>query len=82
MTADEFNTLEIREQIKVAMANDTLIGHRSEGPVSMHLYVVDDFYVEITYTTRRKAVINVHASKEDAVLDPYLEQIDLSELFL
>ncbi len=82
LTAEQFNTLETGEQIKLALTNDTLIGHRGEGPRSMHLYVVHDFYVEVVFATRRKTVLAIRASKEDDILEPYLEQIDLSELFI
>ncbi len=82
MTAETFNALDTREQIKVAMRHDTMIGHRGEGPRSMHLYVVSDFYVEVVFTTKRKSVLAVHASKDEAILDPYLKQIDLTELFI
>ena len=80
MTPDEFNALETGEQIKIAMRKDMLVGERSAGPKSMHLYMVDDFYVEVIFTTRRKDVLEVHASNDDAIIEPYLKQIDLTEL--
>lgn len=81
MTVEAFNALETVDQIRIARSNDTLIGHRGEGPKSMHLYVVDDFYVEVIFATRKKHILDVHASRDECILEPYLNQIDLSELF-
>ena len=81
MSAETFNALDTVEQIRLAMRHDTMIGHRSEGPRSMHLYVVGDFYVEVIFTTKRKSIIEVYASYEEDILEPYLQQIDLTELF-
>lgn len=82
MTAEKFNTLDTVAQIRLAMRHDTMIGHRSQGPRSMHLYVVGDFYVEVEFTTKRKSILSVYASRDEAMLEPYLRQIDLSELFI
>ncbi|OLY91771.1 hypothetical protein SAMN05444008_10917 [Cnuella takakiae] len=81
MTPVAFNALDTSEQIKIAMRGDALVGHRSEGPRSMHLYAVEQFYVEVEFTTRRKDVLRVYASDGEDILNPYLEQIDISELW-
>lgn len=80
MTPTEFNEMDTASQIKTTLVADGLIGHRSQGPRSMHLYAVEHFYVEVEYTTRRKDVLRVYASEDDEILTPYLNQIDLSEL--
>jgi hypothetical protein len=81
MTPEEFNVLDSDDQVRMAMGQDTLIGHRSTGPKSMHLYCVDNFYVEIIFKTRRKIILDIHASNDDSIIEPYLKQIDLSPLF-
>ncbi|RPD43549.1 hypothetical protein DRJ53_19610 [Paracnuella aquatica] len=82
LTAERFNTLDTLEQVKLAVRHDTLVGHRSQGPRSMHLYAVADFYVEVVFVTKRKSIVAVYASREVGILEPYLKQIDLSELFV
>lgn len=81
MTLNTFNALTELERIRAVLRSDALIGHRCAGACSMHLYAVADFYVEVVYTTRRKQVKEVAAFKEDERLEPYLDQIDLSELW-
>ena len=80
MTLFEFLSLEEPEQIAVLYEKGVYIGKRKLDGRPAQLYQLDAFYVEVFYLAYRKHVLKIRASASTAILDPYLEQIDVVSL--
>jgi len=53
------------------------LASRMEGRQAINLYSVDDFFVEVWYTTQKKLVYKVESFSSTACFDPYLEEISI-----
>jgi hypothetical protein len=80
MTLFEFLQLEPPDQIAILYEQGVYIGKRKLDGRPALLYQVESFYVEVFYLAYRKHVLKVRASASTAILDPYLEQIDVVSL--
>ena len=73
----EFQLLSRDEQIIILYQQGVYIGKKKHGDQTRLLFQLDSFYVELIYTSYRRAIHKIHISNSIAVLDPYLEQIKL-----
>jgi hypothetical protein len=55
--------------------------YRAHGPYYMALYRLDDFYVEIQYHTCFDGVASINTFKCEDQLQPYLDKVDIDNLF-
>lgn len=80
MTLFEFRVMSNEEQIDLLYQAAVYIGKRKEGRLSVVLYQLDGFYVEVYYYKYRRLVCKVKGFTSTIPLDPYLEQINVEDL--
>ena len=80
MTLLEFQLLNTREQISILYKHGVYIGKRKQAHLTILLYQVESFYIEVVYQMYRRYVAKIKCTESTAVLDPYLEQIDVELL--
>jgi len=76
----QFTKLSLIEQARLAWNKGVRIGYRSKCQYYMVLYRLCDLFVEVQYHTCKNEIVSVKAFVCDEELQPYLEQVDLSEL--
>ena len=81
MTLYEFKQLTSNEQAQTTWDNGVLIGFREETELHMVLYRIENFYVEICYHTNLNEITAIKSFISDAPLGPYLDKIDITDLF-
>lgn len=76
-----FIRLSMNERADVTWERGTFLMSRaaSDG-VTFNLYAVEDFYVEVAYCHEYNTIVDVSPFASLHLLDPYLQQIDLSRL--
>jgi hypothetical protein len=79
MTLYEFTNLNDYEQA-CAVWNGQYITDRVDGDMSLLLYSVDDFFVEVIYEGEHNKIIVFNSFIARNLLDPYLQSIELPEL--
>jgi hypothetical protein len=80
MTLFEFQLLSLSDQARMLHEEGVYIGKRKEGNVTMLLYQLESFYVEVFYSKYRRYIEKIRSSGSTAMLDPYLGQIDVEYL--
>jgi len=81
MSIQDFNYLNGVEKTEVLSIMGVFLGERNDGCFRITLYQVDNFYVEIYYHTTRYFYICVRSFEDAGELSPYLEDIDISEVY-
>ena len=77
MTLYQFNSLKEVEKLRIILYLKP-IAKRTDEMYSYDLYAVDSFYIEITYAAADCTLIGLRSFKTITLLEPYLEQIDIS----
>lgn len=82
MTLYQYNALDELEQLEAIWEFGVLVAERTEGSLRYRLYQIDGFYVEEQMNTEDKIrlALKSFASTNAAIMQPYLEQIDLRGL--
>ena len=80
MTLYEFRALDSLEQAE-AVWNGMYLDDRIEGDLTVVLYQIDAFYVEVFYHQDMNRVIRYRPFATTDLLTPYLNKIDLHSLF-
>jgi hypothetical protein len=80
MTLNEFVELGQDQQLGLIFQNGILIGHRVDGSSKVLLCHLETFYVEVVINRKSHEAQKVHAFETVDRLEPYLGQIDISEL--
>lgn len=80
MTLFEFRVLSDEEQIDLLYKDGVYIGKRKEDHLSVVLYQLDGFYVEVYYYKYRRLICTINGFSSTIPLDPYLEQINVQDL--
>jgi hypothetical protein len=80
MTLFDFRLLTGNEQIKLLYAYGVYVGKRRVKGQVVVLYQLEDFYVEIYYKKYRHYVSSIHSFCSTALLNPYLDQINIEDL--
>lgn len=80
MTLLEFKLSDMCDKVSILYKHGVYIGKRREEHLTILLYQVDSFYVEIAYRLYRRYIARVRSSESTTLLDPYLEQIDVEHL--
>ena len=76
----EFKLLDAKDQVSILYKQGVYIGKRKDGHLTILLYQVDSFYVEVMYRMYRRYIARIRCSESTSLLDPYLEQIDVEHL--
>jgi hypothetical protein len=76
----EFQLLPGSEQLDLLQQSGCYVGKRRENNLTVLLYQLDVFYVEVFYAKYRCFIKRIHCFRSTAYLDPYLEQIDVEHL--
>ncbi len=79
MTLYEYKLLNERKQLDLLQAEGTYIGKRKEGELSVLLFQLEGFYVEIFYQKHRSHILKIWSFASTEPLEPYLNQIDIRE---
>jgi hypothetical protein len=82
MTLYDFKLLDLNDQAQATWDNGVLLGYREESVKHMVLYQIDTFYVEIEYHSERNEITAIKSFISDEPLQPYLEKIDISNIFI
>jgi len=66
---------------EVLATDGVFLAERSDGCFRISLYQINDFYVEIYYHKTRYFYICIRSFSEVSDLFPYLQEIDISEIY-
>ncbi len=80
MKLNDFFKLSIDEQVETAAKGDFL-GEREARPYLIFLFNVGNFYTEVFYDEIKNKIIRVKPFKAVRVLEPYLDQVNIEQLF-
>jgi hypothetical protein len=80
MKLNDFFKLSIDEQVETASKGDFL-GEREAKPYLIFLFNVGNFYAEVFYDELKNKIIRVKPFKAVRILEPYLDQVDIEQLF-
>lgn len=80
MTLFDFQLLSLDEMIDLLYRDGVYIGKRKEEDSTILLYGLESFYAEVFYKKYRHCVVRLHCFQSTALLDPYLDQIDVEHL--
>jgi hypothetical protein len=78
----EFEGLQEAEQLSIIQENGVYIGKRWKKNISILLYQLEDFYIEVVYRKYRCYIANIRCFRSTLPLEPYLPQVDIGELGL
>ena len=79
MTLYEFKLLSDREQLDLLQDQGTYIGKRKERALTLLLFQLEGFYIEIWYQKHRFHILRVRCFSSTLLLEPYLDQIDIEQ---
>jgi len=80
MTFHDFYFSSETEQIEIVSKRGVLIADRKQGDKKFVLYRVDSFYVELIYKLADNMLTGLKSFLSMAKLDPYLKQINISDI--
>lgn len=80
MTLYEFGILEERARVNLVYLEGVYLGKRKEEDITMVLYQLHGFYVEICYRKYRYHIRRIRAFASTFLLDPYLDDIAIENL--
>ena len=80
MTKYQFRLLSEKEQVYLIYKDGVYIGKRSEDGLSIVLFQVEGFYVEVYYTQYRVHISHICCYNTIDALAPYLEDIEIHDL--
>ena len=76
----DFQLLAEPAQLDLLYEEGVYIGKRKEGYQNVLLYQLESFYVEVFYYKHRCYATGVRCFRSTALLDPYLESMDVEHL--
>jgi hypothetical protein len=81
MDITDFNFMDGIAKTEVLASEGVFLAERNDGCFRISLYQVKDFYVEIYYHKTRFFYICIRSFTESSELYPYLQDIDISEVY-
>jgi hypothetical protein len=78
----EYENLPEAEQLELIQNDGVYIGKRWNKKISILLYQINDFYVEVIYRKYRCYVDRIRCFRSTMLLEPYLDQVDIEPLGL
>jgi hypothetical protein len=80
VTIDTFNNLSMDEKAWQIWNNATFIHVHEDNTYRYNLFFINTYYVEIWYDIANNDIEKIRAFYTDAILNSYLESIDISHL--
>jgi len=80
MNLNHFRLLAKKDQFALLSQQGVYVGKRKEDEITMVLYQLDTYYVEIFYRKYRQYVSDVRFFTSTDEIQSYLEQIDVQRL--
>lgn len=75
-----FQKLCAHKQHRRVLEKGVCVGERREHSTQVLLFQIDLFYIEVAFQDHSDEVVGIRSFAGDEALDPYLLDIDLSEL--
>ena len=82
ITLYEFNLLPDFDKGEILYEYGVHISDRKNTEFGYVLYHLNNFYVEVKYSNVRNEIIVVTSFSNTTKLEPYLEEIDISKIYL
>ena len=82
MTLYQFNVLTENEKTAIVWNEGDFVGDRKENNLSILLYQVQSFYVEVFYSGKENKISRLRSFSSLNQLEPYLNNIDISGISL
>jgi hypothetical protein len=82
MTLSEYNFLDQAEQFEVLYNYGVHISDRADDDYCIILFQLDNFYIELYFHLELNSLKKFVSFSNVNFIEPYLEQIDLSELVI
>ena len=80
LTLYEFNSFTKNEKVKALCNHGAYLSERTVETLRIVLYQLSSFYVEVKYDTESNKIVEFQVFINTIMLEPYLEQIDISNL--
>lgn len=80
MSCFDFRLLPEAEQVSLLYEEGTYLGKRSDKELIVLLYQLEGYYVEVFYRSYRRFIERIRVCESTAILDPYLDEIDVEYL--
>lgn len=80
ITLTDFKSMPYEKQCEVVTFSACFLSQRRVTDFNVFLYHVDNFFIEIFYSSRHAKVIMLNSFEKNECLDPYLEKISLAEI--
>lgn len=80
MRITEFKNLDLSSKLDLLHKEAVFIAKRKGGDESCMLFQLEDFYVEVCYSSYRRNVHFLKLSEDPGILDIYPEPVDMAEL--
>jgi hypothetical protein len=80
MNLSDFHTLSHQQKIDTLYQQGVYIGKRKLEELTVLLFQLESFYVEVFYKKYRTHFIHLNCSGSTSLLDPYLSQIEVEHL--
>lgn len=80
ITLYEFNSLSYLEKGEALVEYGVHIAERKEIEFGYVLYQLNNFYVEVKYHNGRNEIVMLTAFLNSTKLEPYLKEIDISQI--
>jgi hypothetical protein len=80
MTLYEFNAMNELQQLSATLDGLFITSRRVRGN-NVLLYQLEKFYVELYHHNKNNFISKIRSFSSTSQLDPYLENIDIEELF-
>lgn len=80
MKLTDFNLLNEIKQAEVLLSCGVLIAERVYKSFTIFLYQVNEFYVEVYFNNTFCVIQGLRGFESTTILEPYLEEIDISSL--
>jgi hypothetical protein len=77
----EFNYLTGSDRAELVWQHGSLLAIREHMGCSVILYKLPEFFTEVWYSPEDNQIVLVHGFKSSELLEPYIESINLEELF-
>jgi|HubBroStandDraft_5_1064220.scaffolds.fasta_scaffold3216988_1 hypothetical protein len=82
MTIFDFNCMSAPEKLLVLAECAVFLMQREDCRYRITLYQLDGFYIEIYFDLLKSYYKRIHVFKEVAGLTPYLDSIEMGDLFV
>jgi len=76
----DFRVMPFEKKCDVVTYNGQYLVHRFLGECKVFLYSVDDFFIEVFFSSKYQKVLMINAFNQSTGLEPYLEMISLLDL--